>query len=94
MKRLFLAPALMIGMVSAAPADVLLLDAIGAAPANNETGVPRPTRGQTMDRVRAGFGEPTSVKGAIGEPPITRWVYPTYTVYFEHSHVIDVVVHR
>jgi hypothetical protein len=47
-----------------------------------------------MAQVSAQFGEPTSVKEAVGEPPITRWIYPGYTVYFEHQHVVNVVVHR
>ena len=47
-----------------------------------------------MDTVKAQYGEPTEAKPAVGDPPITRWVYPGYTVYFEYQHVIDVVVHR
>ncbi len=77
-----------------ATADTLLLDAINASPANNETGVARPARGATMVGVTAQFGDPDSSMPAVGEPPITRWVYPTYTVYFEHDRVINVVVHR
>ena len=77
-----------------AGADTLLLDAINASPANNEAGVARPARGASMAGVTARFGEPDSSKPAVGEPPITRWVYPAYTVYFEHDRVIDVVMHR
>lgn len=77
-----------------AHADVLLLEAINSAPANDSSGLPRPSTGVSMDRVQAQFGQPDSIKAAVGEPPITRWVYPAYTVYFEHQHVIDVVVHR
>lgn len=75
-------------------ADVLLLDAINAAPPNQAGGVLRPRSGITMGQVTSQFGEPASVVAAVGEPPITRWVYPGYTVYFEHDRVLNVVVHR
>lgn len=75
-------------------ADTLLLDAIKTAPPNAAEGVPRPSSGSSMAQVAARFGEPDSRRDAIGDPPITRWVYPGYTVYFEHDRVIEVVVHR
>jgi hypothetical protein len=75
-------------------ADVLLMDAIQEAPANNPDGLQRPTTGQSMDKVKSRFGEPANSMPAIGEPPITRWVYDNFTVYFEHDLVINTVVHR
>ncbi|MET0534291.1 MAG: hypothetical protein ABW171_08710 [Steroidobacter sp.] len=51
----------------------------------------RPPRGMTMDKVEATFGAPSSRTPAVGEPPITRWEYPGFTVYFEHQHVIHTV---
>jgi hypothetical protein len=83
-----------LGALSAVKADVLLLDAIAQDPPNTTDGLMRPHRGESMVSVRGGYGEPTTVKGPVGEPPITRWVYPGYTVYFEYQTVIDVVVHR
>ena len=83
-----------IASTTVAQADVLLLDAITSAPPNSESGVLRPRSGTSMTQVKNRFGEPDSVKGPVGEPPITRWTYPAYSVYFEHEHVIDVVVHR
>jgi hypothetical protein len=29
---------------------------------------------------------------AVGRPPISRWEYPGFIVYFEHEHVIHAVV--
>jgi len=78
----------------AAPAEVLLLDAIAKEPANAPGGVLRPQRGTRMDQVIARFGEPTERFASVGQPPITRWVYPTYTVYFEHELVLTSVLHR
>ncbi|MCW8943651.1 MAG: hypothetical protein OQL27_02690 [Sedimenticola sp.] len=75
-------------------ADVLLLDAITEAPANSSEGLPRPRTGQTMDSVRSRFGAPAQEMPWVGEPPISRWIYDDFTVYFEHEHVINTVVHR
>lgn len=94
MKGLGLALMLVAATSTSAYADVLLLEAIEAAPPNSSSGVMRPSNGTSMTQVKANYGEPEAVKGAVGEPPITRWVYPDYTVYFEHQNVVEVVVHR
>lgn len=75
-------------------ADVLLLEAISEAPANSSAGLLRPRPGQSMNAVRAKFGAPSEELPWVGEPPITRWIYPDYTVYFENEFVINTVVHR
>ena len=94
MKRTGMALMLLFATGVTAHADVLLLDAIKAAPANADGGVIRPRTGNSMSQVKTQYGQPGSVKEAVGDPPITRWVYPAYTVYFEHQHVVNVVVHR
>jgi hypothetical protein len=71
-----------------AAADVLLLDGIEAERA---TASQRPARGISMDRVEAMFGEPTRRDAAVGDPPIARWEYPGFIVYFEYDHVIHAV---
>ncbi len=90
---LILALSFMLG-AAASHADVLLLDAIEKAPANSSEGIPRPTNGQSMDQVKGSYGEPKNIIPAVGDPPITRWVYDQFTVYFEHNLVINTVVHR
>lgn len=75
-------------------ADVLLLDAIEQAPANSSDGLLRPRTGQNMNSVRAQFGTPEQELPWVGEPPISRWVYADFTVYFENEYVINTVVHR
>ena len=86
MLRIFIACSLMIG--GPAVADVLLLDGIEAARA---TSGQRPVRGTSMDRVEAAYGPPSSRHAAVGEPPITRWDYPGFVVYFEYQYVIHAV---
>ncbi len=91
---LFLAAVLAAPVAGPAQADVLLIDAIAEAPANAPGALPRPTRGMTMNKVRAEFGEPTKANPWVGDPPITRWDYPKYSVFFEHQYVLDTVIHR
>ena len=50
-----------------------------------------PIRGQSQAKVRSQYGEPASATPAVGDPPISRWIYPGFTVYFEYSHVITTV---
>jgi hypothetical protein len=58
-----------------------------------------PARGQSMAQVEASYGAPAEKLDAQGGqkrqwPAINRWVYPTFTVYFEKSKVIDVVANK
>ncbi len=92
MLGLFVAFLMLVSAV--AHSDVLLLDSIADAPANNAQGIPRPTRGMSMQAVKNRFGEPSQVISRIGNPPITRWDYPDYSVFFEYQHVLTSVVHR
>ncbi|HEY8521223.1 MAG TPA: hypothetical protein VIN61_14170 [Gammaproteobacteria bacterium] len=82
---------LLTGAVSCASADVLLLDGLEMA---RQTADSRPARGMTMQRVEARFGTPDARSGPVGDPPITRWDYPGFSVYFEYEHVIHAVVRR
>lgn len=53
-----------------------------------------PERGTSMDTVRARLGSPERRVGPVGEPPITRWVYDRFTVFFEHDRVLHSVKRR
>jgi hypothetical protein len=87
--------ALLAAALAVAPAvvnaDVLLVERVDKAAA-----VPR---GISMDQVLARYGEPAERVAPVGgdrpqHPPITRWVYGDFTVYFEHDKVIDSVANR
>jgi len=75
-------------LAGAAAADTLLIEGVDAASATADE---RPTRGLSMDSVEARWGAPVSRSAAVGQPPITRWEYPSFVVYFEYRHVIDSV---
>jgi hypothetical protein len=78
-------------LAGAARADTLLLDGIEA---DAQTASQRPKAGQTMTAVESTYGEPSQKHAAVGEPPITRWDYPGFSVYFERDRVIHAVVRR
>ncbi len=50
-----------------------------------------PTRGMTMKQVESQFGQPGDRRAPVGDPPITRWEYQGFIVYFEYRHVIHAV---
>ncbi len=52
-----------------------------------------PANGLSMAEVERRFGEPADRSSAVGDPPITRWTYEDYSVYFEHDLVIESVLH-
>ena len=74
---------------SPALADVLLMEGIQSAPAVNT-----PHNGITMVQVRQQYGNPVSEHPAVGDPPITRWDYNGYSVFFENDLVLHSVVHH
>lgn len=55
-------------------------------------GLQMPVKGLTMTKVRDNFGEPAKALPARGTPPITRWEYENFVVYFEGEHVIHSVL--
>lgn len=50
-----------------------------------------PMRGMHMNQVKQEYGQPTETSPPVGTPPITRWDYPGFAVYFEHAYVIHSV---
>jgi hypothetical protein len=64
---------------------------------SDSNGMALPSRGMDMANVEHIYGapleklRPVPVKGTRTHPPITRWVYPTFVVYFEYNHVVHAV---
>ena len=85
-RNLLLAAAFASGLATAATI------AIDNGIAVKESDMATPTRGMTMNQVAAKFGAPVTKVPAIGKPPISRWEYPGFVVYFEADHVIHSVV--
>ncbi|MDQ7049761.1 MAG: hypothetical protein Q9M92_09545 [Enterobacterales bacterium] len=57
-----------------------------------DTSVSVPVNGLTSDAVLQQFGEPNQKTAAVGEPPISKWIYAKFTVYFENDRVIHSVI--
>ncbi|MFI4920436.1 MAG: hypothetical protein ACHQAZ_02210 [Gammaproteobacteria bacterium] len=51
-----------------------------------------PVRGMDMANVEHIFGTPLEKQPAVGKPPITRWDYSDYVVYFEYNKVLHTVM--
>jgi len=91
LNKTFLA-CLIAGLSFTASADVLLIDVINKEPSNSEAGILRPVNGQSMAKVKTLYGNADKTYPAIGTPPITRWNYAEFNVYFEHQLVIHSVL--
>jgi hypothetical protein len=81
----------LVAAFAVAEADTLLLDGVEMSQASRTE---RPARGESKARVEARFGQPSQMVAAIGDPPISRWEYPGFIVYFEYDHVIHAVPRR
>ncbi len=81
--------ALLAASASPARAELIIVDGqVQLRPAAVET----PRRGMSMTAVEARFGAPRNRIAAVGEPPISRWEYDGFTVYFERDLVLHTVV--
>ncbi|MGA7296482.1 MAG: hypothetical protein WBW92_03085 [Rhodanobacteraceae bacterium] len=93
-KQLLATTALSLGiaMVAPAQADTLLMQQV-----HKEKQMAMPTRGMTMAQVERRFGAPLNKLPTRGgdaprHPPINRWQYAHYIVYFERNRVIHSVI--
>lgn len=90
LRTLVMTLALIAGLYVTGPtlADTLLVEGVSAA---QSTAAERPARGSSKARVEALFGAPANRSGAVGQPPITRWDYADFVVFFEYDHVVHTV---
>jgi len=72
----------------AAMAETLVVNDQLTVPASQ---VQTPKRGSTMTEVEKHFGAPVEKHATVGQPPITRWDYNGFAVFFEHDRVIHAV---
>ena len=93
---MMIAAGLLCGLaVSTAGADELAVPALEGHAAPKPLVLPH--RGQSQATVLREFGEPLQRHapaggGAPKHPPITRWDYAGYSVFFERTTVVDVVI--
>lgn len=58
------------------------------------TDIAMPSRGESQRAVLERFGLADEEHPPVGRPPITRWDYRNFSVYFESGRVIDSVRHH
>jgi len=78
----------------AVPLSAQNLDMSGSDQSSTFDAAGKPTRGMTQANVEANFGSPQSTSSAVGEPPISRWEYAGFVVFFEYDRVIHAVSKR
>ena len=66
---------------------------LGQQAADKQT-IDRPRQGMNKDQVQQRYGSPKRWLDAVGEPPISRWIYDNFTVYFEYDTVIHSVLNH
>ena len=76
-------------VIQIAGADVLLIDEV-----RQSERMDLPINGQSKADIETDFGTPVQKHPAVGEPPISHWEYPSYSVYFEYDLVLFSVLHQ
>lgn len=84
-----LAAALLTATSSVAVAEVIKIP-VGSQ--NAASSVERPAMGMLKPAVVSHYGEPLQRHPAVGNPPIERWDYESFSVYFEYDHVVHSVM--
>ncbi|MDA0679383.1 MAG: hypothetical protein O3A13_07320 [Proteobacteria bacterium] len=84
--------ALSLGLAANAESQNLDMSASDRSSSFDQAG--KPTRGMTQASVEANFGSPQNSRAAVGDPPITRWEYADFVVFFEFDKVIHAVTKR
>lgn len=83
---------LLLGISANLSAETITLPA--ANPESSEYSVQLPGRGMSMEMVQNRFGDALEKEPAVGTPPISKWTFKDFTVYFESEFVIHAVVNN
>ncbi len=84
--------ALSIGLLSVVSAQNLDMSGAEGSVTFDQAG--KPARGMSQESVQANYGSPQSTVAAVGDPPISRWEYAEFVVFFEYDKVIHAVTKR
>jgi len=88
--RPLLLPSLVFALSLPVHADIIRIP-VGQQGASD---IAMPARGESKVQVLDRFGLADDEHPAVGQPPITRWDYRTFSVYFESNRVINSVLHH
>jgi hypothetical protein len=67
---------------------VLMVSILATGAVAQSTNAYDDLRGKPKSAVETQYGQPDSIDGPVGDPPITRWYYDGFTVVFEYDHVV------
>jgi hypothetical protein len=87
--RIFTVLALLFGVLGTVNAQTLEME--GVASGSDSA---RPSSGMTAESVESRFGAPEAKVAPVGDPPIARWEYKDFVVFFEYDRVIHTVSKR
>ena len=95
-RMLPLVTAISLSLATTLQAETLEMPTESAAPVSAPAApvytVTLPGRGMNMTQVEEKFGPPLQKLPEVGDPPIIRWIYSDYTVYFEYEFVINSIL--
>ncbi len=99
MNRTLIVPLLFLGYAVSGTALADTLSMSSALSADESVRAILPDKGSRQSTVLRNFGHPDKRHAPAGgetpkHPPITRWDYATFSVFFENDHVVDAVVHN
>ena len=77
-----------------APATVVYADVLLIEEVRQAESMQLPANGMNKEDVRAKFGSPADTHAPVGDPPITRWDYEHWSVYFEYDLVLFTVLKK
>jgi len=80
--------------VAAVPVGTLSADVLLIEEVRQSERMDLPTNGMKQADVRARFGEPVETHAPVGTPPITRWDYTGWSVYFDYDLVLFTVLQK
>ena len=84
-------------LLTATALPTVQAEVLAVPEAPSEAAQTLPSKGEAQTTVLRRYGEPARRHAAVGgasaaQPPITRWDYSGFSVFFENSHVVDAVV--
>lgn len=91
--RTLISAAVVLMFISAPTFAEVVKVPVGSQAADKKT-IATPHRGSSKDQVKSQYGEPETMHGPTGQPPITAWDYDHYVVYFEYDKVLHSVLKR
>lgn len=86
--------AALVALIGFVPCGTLLADVLLIEEVRQADRMDLPGNGINQADVRARFGQPLTAHPAVGDPPITRWDYDGWSVYFEYDLVLFTVLHK